>query len=101
MLGLYALIASIVVGSQPQAWSISSSAFIPKSSPETKAFRENHFMWGVSHPDMNYEQIKAANLDWARYDVPFPFDKNGEITAIHIMKAFNITATTFYRWIKK
>ena len=27
--------------------------------------------------------------------------KTGEIAAVRIMKAFNITATTFYRWILK
>lgn len=83
----------IVYGLKYVPANLLKAAFIPKSSPETKAFRENHFMWGVSHPDMNYEQIKAANLDWARYDVPFPFDKNGEITDEY--KAFKKRCTDY------
>ncbi len=59
---------------------IVKSFFIPKSNEETKAMRKKHgFVCGVCHADENYEQIKGANIEWVRHDVPFPFDENGNI----------------------
>ena len=39
-------------------------------------------------------------IDKQKFDAMVIQYKNGDRTATSIMKAFNITATTFYRWIK-
>lgn len=57
------------------------SYFIKKSSPEVKRFREkNGFLRGVCHPTENFEQIKGANIEWIRIDIPFPYEKDGSIS---------------------
>lgn len=56
------------------------SYFIKRSSPETLRLRKKGFICGVCHPNDDYEQIKAANIGWVRIDIPFPFDKNGELS---------------------
>ena len=54
--------------------------FIKKCSAETKALHDNEFICGVCHPSNNYRQISDANISWVRFDIPFPFDKNWEVT---------------------
>ena len=57
---------------------IIKSYFIPQSNENTREFRrKNGFIKGVCHPTENFEQVKNANIEWARFDVPFPFDKDG------------------------
>lgn len=53
------------------------SFFIKQSSKETEDFRNNQFIRGVCHPRENYSQIKEANIDWIRIDIPFPFNADG------------------------
>ncbi len=52
--------------------------FISKSNAETETLRKKGFMCGVCHPSDNIEQTKNANIGWVRFDMPFPFDENGE-----------------------
>ena len=54
------------------------SAFIPKSNAQTKKLRKN-FICGVCHPHGFYDDIKNANMDWVRTDIPFPFNKDGSL----------------------
>lgn len=57
------------------------SYFIPLSNEETKNFRKKTgFIKGVCHTRENFEQIKNANIEWTRFDVPFPFDAQGNET---------------------
>lgn len=37
------------------------------------------FMYGICHPNENYEQLSDAGLGWVRFDIPCPFDENGNI----------------------
>ncbi|MCQ2471039.1 MAG: hypothetical protein MJ147_03275 [Clostridia bacterium] len=60
------------------------SFFIPSSNNETEAFRKKGFICGVCHPNENYEQIKGANIGWVRFDIPFPFDKDGNISTHYL-----------------
>ncbi len=61
------------------------SFFIKSSSAETKSIREKvGFIRGVCHPTDNYEQIKGANIGWIRYDIPFPFEKDGTVRQCYI-----------------
>lgn len=38
------------------------------------------FIYGVCHPDENYEMLNEAGLKWVRFDIPCPFDRNGNVT---------------------
>lgn len=38
------------------------------------------FMRGVCHTEPEYEKIKAANLDWLREDIPYPFNDDGSLS---------------------
>lgn len=51
-----------------------------KSTKETEALRRREFVCGVCHPNDNYEQIKSANIGWVRFDMPFPFEKDGSVS---------------------
>ena len=56
------------------------SLFMKKNSGETENFRRRAggFICGVCHPNENYEQLSTANIRWVRFDIPMPFDENGE-----------------------
>lgn len=61
------------------------SYFMKSSSDETVAFRKKHgFIRGVCHPTENFEQIKGANIEWIRIDIPFPFELDGSIRQDYI-----------------
>lgn len=55
-------------------------AFISKSSEETRRLREKGFICGVCHPTDNYEQINNANIEWVRFDIPYPYDESGNVS---------------------
>lgn len=74
----------IVYGLQYLPANLIKSFFIPKENNATKALREKGFVCGVCHPNENYEQIKQANLEWIRIDIPYPFDKDGYETEGYI-----------------
>lgn len=61
--------------------SLAKYPFTEKSTKETESFRRREFICGVCHPTNDYEQIKGANIGWVRYDMPFPFDADGNIRA--------------------
>ncbi len=50
--------------------------FVKKENPETQALRDKGFIKGVCHPSDDCSQIKDANIEWVRIDIPFPFDEN-------------------------
>ncbi len=57
------------------------SYFIKNSSDETKRMRNNiGFIRGVCHPTERFEQIKGANIEWVRLDIPFPFENDGSLS---------------------
>ena len=59
---------------------IAKSFFIKNYSDETKALRSRlGFIRGACHVSTDYEQIKTANIEWIRTDLPYPFDKDGNI----------------------
>ena len=55
--------------------------FIPKSSPETEKLRDRGFICGVCHPRGDLEKVCGANIEWIRADIPFPYEKDGSISA--------------------
>ncbi|HHU84619.1 MAG TPA: hypothetical protein GXZ23_05570 [Clostridiales bacterium] len=61
------------------------SYFIPQSNKETIDFKEKYgFFKGVCHPSENFDQLKNANIEWTRFDSPFPFDDEGHETVAYI-----------------
>ena len=60
------------------------SYFIKKDSQETREFRKRGFICGVCHPSKDFEQIKAANIGWVRIDIPYPYDRNGQISEAYL-----------------
>jgi len=50
-------------------------------SPEAAQARRKAggFIKGICHPSENYEQVKGAGFEWVRPDIPFPFDKEGNV----------------------
>lgn len=37
------------------------------------------FIYGVCHPNENYDLLSDAGLEWVRFDIPCPFDRDGNI----------------------
>lgn len=63
------------------------SYFKPQSNEATKKFLEKTgFIKGICHTRENFGRIRGANIEWTRFDVPFPFDADGNET--HGYKAF-------------
>ncbi len=55
--------------------------FEDKTTNATEKLRSNGFICGVCHPSDDYKQMTAANINWVRFDMPFPFDENFKLTA--------------------
>lgn len=69
----------IVYGLKYLPANLLKSFFIPEENEATKVLREKGFVCGVCHPNENFEQIKQANIEWIRIDIPYPFDKDGNV----------------------
>lgn len=37
------------------------------------------FMYGICHPNEDYDMLEDAGLKWVRFDIPCPFDRDGNI----------------------
>jgi len=66
--------------------SLLSYPFKSKTSEEVEAGRRKAggFIKGVCHGNTNYEQMKAAGIEWNRCDIPFPFDASGNLREDYI-----------------
>lgn len=61
---------------------LARSFFIPCENAETRAFREKvGYIRGVCHPNERYDLLKEANIEWVRFDIPFPFEKDGSVAS--------------------
>ena len=56
---------------------LAKSFFIKNSNADTEAARSRGFIRGVCHPNGNYAQIREANIEWVRFDIPNPFNADG------------------------
>ena len=59
------------------------SFMIPDSNKDTERMRKK-FICGVCHPRGDYQQIKDANIEWIRTDIPFPFNEDGSLNKSYI-----------------
>ena len=59
---------------------LARSFFIPGENEETRAFRKKvGYICGVCHPHEEYDLLTEANIEWVRFDIPFPFAKDGSV----------------------
>ncbi len=42
------------------------------------------YIYGVCHPNENYEMLRDAGLKWVRFDIPYPFNQAGEISGHYL-----------------
>ena len=42
------------------------------------------YIYGVCHPDENYERINELGLGWVRFDIPYPYNADGSISTSYI-----------------
>ena len=42
------------------------------------------FIYGVCHPNENYELLADAGLKWVRFDIPYPYNQRGEISGHYL-----------------
>ena len=42
------------------------------------------FMYGVCHPNEDYELLGDAGLQWVRFDIPYPYNQAGEISGHYL-----------------
>ena len=58
---------------------LAKSLVIRDKNEETEAMRKRGFICGICHPNENYAQMREANIGWVRVDIPYPFDKDGNL----------------------
>ncbi|MBR5409358.1 MAG: hypothetical protein IK104_01690 [Clostridia bacterium] len=54
------------------------SYFIPKETAATRALRERGFLCGVCHPHEDFDLLREGEIQWVRFDIPFPLTPAGE-----------------------
>ena len=38
------------------------------------------YIYGVCHPNENYEMLADAGLQWVRFDIPYPYERDGSLS---------------------
>ncbi len=62
-------------------------AKIPASPSEDVSIvmeKTGGYLKGVCHAEPQYELIKEANIEWFRDDIPFPYDKDGNLSRSYL-----------------
>ncbi len=52
---------------------------LPDKNVEALIENNGGFMYGICHPNEDYEKLSEAGLKWVRFDIPCPFDAKGYI----------------------
>ena len=60
--------------------SLAKSFLTKKENEETRAFRAKGFIRGICHPNENFSQIREANIEWVRFDIPYPYAADGSLS---------------------
>ena len=75
------IIDQIAMSLRAIPYHLARSFFIPGENEETRAFREKvGYICGVCHPHEEYDLLKEANIEWVRFDIPFPFERDGSVS---------------------
>ncbi len=53
---------------------------LPDKNVKNLIEQNGGFMYGVCHPNENYEMLADAGLKWVRFDIPYPYNQAGEIS---------------------
>lgn len=56
---------------------------LPDKNVETLIENNGGFIYGICHPNENYEMLGDAGIKWVRFDIPCPFDKDGNIRSAY------------------
>ena len=57
---------------------------LPQKNVKSFIEQNGGFIYGVCHPNEDYDLLEDAGLKWVRFDIPCPFDKNGNIRQAYI-----------------
>ena len=70
-------------------------SFFGVQDRETKALTERlgGFVCGVCHPNGDYELLREGGFNWVRFDVPYPFDRDGSVSGSY--RAFRERAEAY------
>ncbi|MCQ2471248.1 MAG: hypothetical protein MJ147_04330 [Clostridia bacterium] len=52
---------------------------LPDKNVQNLIEQNGGFIYGICHPNEDYDTLADAGLKWVRFDIPCPFDKNGNI----------------------
>lgn len=64
--------------------SLTKSFLIKSENEETRAMRKKGFICGICHPNENFPQLREANIGWVRFDIPYPYEKDGSLSASYL-----------------
>jgi hypothetical protein len=83
--------------------SIPKEIFTFQRTPLSDSEKREKMMAGITRAKIQgkYKGRKAMQIDQEKFISLLQEWQRGERTAVSIQKEFNITATTFYRWLKK
>lgn len=56
---------------------------LPDKNVKTLIENNGGFIYGICHPNENYEMLGDAGIKWVRFDIPCPFDKDGNIRSAY------------------
>ncbi|MBQ6165746.1 MAG: hypothetical protein IJK23_14850 [Clostridia bacterium] len=58
----------------------SSILNLPDKRVEALKEQNGGFIYGVCHPNENYDMLADAGLTWVRFDIPYPYERDGSIS---------------------
>lgn len=70
----------------------SITGFFNGTNKDAAALQEQAggYIYGVCHPDENYDGIHQLGLGWVRFDIPYPYSPDGSLSESY--KAFKVRA---------
>jgi len=79
---------------------------LPDKNVQTLIENNGGMIYGVCHPNEDYDLLADAGLEWVRFDIPCPFDRNGNLRNAYLQfkerckgytdRGFKVMAVTPY-----
>ncbi len=57
---------------------------LPDKNVRTLIEDNGGMIYGVCHPNEQYDALKDAGLNWVRFDIPYPYNASGEISRSYL-----------------
>ncbi|MBQ6267292.1 MAG: hypothetical protein IJK64_05920 [Clostridia bacterium] len=57
---------------------------LPDRNVQALLAQTGGYIYGVCHPNENYELLGDAGLQWVRFDIPYPYNQAGEISGHYL-----------------